>query len=279
MKKIFKLRSGRNFTLGEKTLVMGILNFTPDSFSDGGKFFSTDAAINHAAQLIEDGADILDLGAESTRPNATPVTVEEELARLEKILPALKNFGVPISIDTYKPEVAARALELGTDIINDVHGLEDSRMIDVAKKFSAPVIAVHNEKCCDCEILNDVKKFFRRTLANCEAHSFDTTQIIFDPGIGFGKTFEEDLAILRGLDDLKTLDGREIFLLLGVSRKRVIGRLTGFKLDERDEATGAVCVYAIERGVDIVRVHNVKMISRMCLAIDKLTVNDSDSAK
>ena len=248
---------------------MGILNFTPDSFSDGGKFFTADAAINHATQLIADGADILDLGAESTRPLATPITADEEISRVEKILPALKNFNVPISIDTYKPEVAARALELGADIINDVRGLEDLRMIDVAKKFNAPVIAVHNDKCCDECIVCDVKKFFRRTIANCEARSFDTTQIIFDPGIGFGKTFDDDLKILRRLDELKTLDGREIFLLLGVSRKRVIGKLTGLELNERDEATGALCVHAIERGVNIVRVHNVKMISRMCNITDK----------
>ena len=249
---------------GEKTLVMGIVNVTPDSFSDGGKYFSIDAATAHAKKLIDDGADIIDVGAESTRPDATPISIDEELSRLEKILPAVKNLGVPISIDTYKPEVAAQAQELGADIINDVCGLEDSRMIDVAKKFGAPVIAMHNEKCCDECIICDVKKFFGRTLANCAA------QIIFDPGIGFGKTYEENLEIIRRLDELKNLDGRENFLMLGVSRKSFIGKLTGLPIDERDEATGAICVHAISKGVDIVRVHNVKLISRMCLTIDKL---------
>ena len=270
MEKIFNLRGGHRLTVGAKTLLMGIVNVTPDSFSDGGKFFSVEAATAHAKTLIDDGADILDIGAESTRPNATPVTADEELARLEKILPALKNFGVPLSIDTYKPEIAAQALELGADIINDVHGLEDLRMIDVAKKFGAPVIAAHNDKCSDADIVDDVKKFFRRTLANCAAHDFDTTQIIFDPGIGFGKSHEENLTLLRRLDELKTLDGREIFLLLGVSRKSVIGHATGFDVNERDEATGAICVHAIERGVDIVRVHNVKLIKPMCLMTDIL---------
>lgn len=270
MEKIFNLRGGRKITVGAKTLVMGILNVTPDSFSDGGKFFTAEAATNHAIQLIADGADIIDVGAESTRPNATIVPANEEIARLEKILPALKNLDVPISIDTYKPEVAAQALELGADIINDVRGLEDLRMIDVAKKFNAPVIAGHFERCCKCNIVSDVKKFFQRTLANCEARGFDTTQIIFDPGIGFGKTQEENWEILRRLDELKTLDGREIPLILGVSRKSVIGWATGLELNERDEATGALCVHAIERGVNIVRVHNIKMISRMCKTVDKI---------
>lgn len=263
MKKVFNLRGG-------KTLIMGILNITPDSFSDGGKYLSVEAATAHAKQMIADGADIIDIGAESTRPNSIPISADEEIARLKKILPAILNLGVPISIDTYKPEVASRVLEMGADIINDVHGLEDSRMIDVAKKFNAPVVAMHSEKCSDADIIEDVKKFFRRTIKNCLTRGFDTKNIIFDPGIGFGKTYDDDLTILRRLEELKTLDGRRIPLLLGISRKRVIGQATSLKLDERDEATGALCVYAMTKGVNVVRVHNVKMISRMCLMIDKL---------
>lgn len=270
MKKIFELRGGRKFTVGEKTLLAGIVNVTPDSFSDGGNFFSPDAAINHAAQLIDDGADIIDIGAESTRPDAVPITVAEELARLEKILPALKNFAVPISIDTYKPEVAERALELGADIINDVHGLEDLRMINVAKKFDAPVIAAHFDPCNACDIIGDVQKFFRRTSANCAARGFDTEKIIFDPGIGFNKTHEENLTLLKKIGALKILDGREIFLMLGVSRKSIVGKLTGLPVPERDEATGALCVHAALNGVDIVRVHNVKLISKMLRTINSL---------
>ena len=271
MEKFFELRGGKNLRVGRKTLVMGIVNVTPDSFSDGGKFFSPENALAHAKKLVEDGADILDIGAESTRPEAVTISVDEELSRLEKILPALKNFDVPISVDTYKPEVADEALKLGADIINDVHGLEDLRMIDVAKKFDAPVVAMHYEKCCDIDVIEDVQKFFRRTLANCAARSFDTTKIIFDPGIGFGKTQEENLRIFRRLDELKFLDGQELSLLIGVSRKSFIGWATGLELDERDAATGALCVWAITKGVDLVRVHNVEMISRMCLMIDRLS--------
>ena len=270
MKKIFKLRDGRKIEVGGKTLVMGILNFTPDSFSDGGKYFSVETATAHAAQMIEYGADILDVGAESTRKGATPISAEEELARLKKILPEVRKFSVPISLDTYKPEVAARALECGIDIINDVHGLEDTRMIEVAKKFGVPVIVMHNEKCSDDDIISDVKKFFRRTLENCRRHDFDTDRIIFDPGIGFGKTPAEDMEIVRRLDELKTLDGEEIFLTVGVSRKSFIGRATGLKIDERDEATGALCVHAIAKGIDLVRVHNVKVVARMCSTADIL---------
>lgn len=265
MKKVFNLRSGRNLEVGGKTLVMGVLNVTPDSFSDGGKYLTVDTAVPYAEQLIKDGADIIDVGAESTRPNSTPISVDEELSRLEKILPAIKNLDVPLSIDTYKPEVAAQALEWGADIINDIRGLEDLRMVDVAKKFNVPVIAMHNEKCSNGDIIGDLKKFFRLTLAK-----YNSAQIIFDPGIGFCKTFADDWEIMQHFDELKILDEREIYLMVGISRKRFIGHLTGFKLSERDEATGALCVYAISKGVDIVRVHNVKMISRMCLTIDKL---------
>ena len=270
LKKFFTLRTGKTLSIGGKTLLMAVVNVTPDSFSDGGKFFSPETAVAHAKKLVDDGADILDIGAESTRPEAVPVTAEEEFARLEKILPALKNFAVPISVDTYKPEVAAKALELGADIINDVHGLEDMRMIDVAKKFDAPVVAVHNEKCSDGDIIADVQKFFRRTIAHCEARNFDTAKIIFDPGIGFGKSHEESLTIFRRLDELKFLDGRELSLMLGVSRKSFIGWATGLELDDRDAATGALCVLAVSKGVDIVRVHNVELIQPMCLTADKL---------
>lgn len=267
-----KLR-GKNFNKGNKTLIMGILNVTPDSFSDGSFFYSHESAVNHAEKLISDGADIIDIGAESTRPNFTPIDSDTEIARLEKIIPALKNFGVPISIDTYKPQVASVALELGADIINDVHGLEDDEMISVAKKFNAPVIAMHNrldKNISDGYVIADIKNFFRRTFQRCKNFGLNPAQIILDPGIGFGKTQEENLIILRNLSKLKNLDGVEVPLLLGVSRKSVIGYATGFDVADRDEATGAVCVLAISQGVDIVRVHNVKLISKMCKMADVL---------
>ncbi|MBQ9442252.1 MAG: dihydropteroate synthase [Selenomonadaceae bacterium] len=264
MKKILKLRS-QKIELGKKTLVAGILNVTPDSFSDGGFFYSQNSAISHAKKLVDDGADIIDIGAESTRPNFLPISADEEISRLEKIIPAVKNFGVPISIDTYKPEVAEFALNLGAEIINDVHGLDDKKMFDVAKKFSAPIIAMHNKKNSP-NIIDDIKNFFLQTLETAEKFNFDGSQIIFDPGIGFGKTQEENLTVLKNLREFKNFP-----TLLGVSRKSVIGHYTGLEVDERDEATGAICVLAISQGVDIVRVHNVKMISKMCKMTDILT--------
>ena len=245
--------------LNKKSLIMGILNITPDSFSDGGFFYSPENAIRHAKKLVEDGADIIDIGAESTRPNFTPISANEEISRLEKILPAIKNFGVPISIDTYKPEVAEFALQNGAAIINDVSG----KMFDVAEKYNAPIIAMHNKKTSDGDIISDIKNFFRQIYR-------DDLQIIFDVGIGFGKTQEENLIVLKNLQEFKFIDGKKIPLLLGVSRKSVIGYATGFEVDNRDAATGAICVLAISHGVNILRVHNVALISKMCKMADIL---------
>ena len=248
--------------LDKKTLIMGILNVTPDSFSDGGIFYSADAAIRHAEEMLKDGADIIDIGAESTRPGFVPVDAKTEIARLEKILPAVKNLGAVVSVDTSKPEVAEFALKNGADILNDVSGT----MFDVAKKFGAPIIAMHNQK-ISSDIVYDIKNFFRRNLR-------DDVQVIFDVGIGFGKTQEENLTVLRNLRELKKIDGVEIPLLLGVSRKSVIGYATGLAVDQRDEATGAICVLAAAQGVNIFRVHNVKIAARMCRMADVLLRGD-----
>jgi len=260
MKNFLELRD-RKIELGKKTLVMGILNVTPDSFSDGGFFNSAENALSHAKKLVEDGADIIDIGAESTRPNFTPISAEEEILRLEKIIPAVKNLGVPISIDTYKPEVAEFALNLGADILNDVAGLSNKKMLEVAKKYSSPVIAMHNKK-ISADILDDIKNYFNATSKICAENNL---QVIFDVGIGFDKTQEENLTVLKNLREFKNFP-----TLLGVSRKSVIGYATGFEVDNRDEATGAICVAGILQGVDIVRVHNVEMISKMCKIADVL---------
>ena len=261
---------------GAKTYVMGILNVTPDSFSDGGIFYSSDAAIHHAADMVDAGADIIDIGAESTRPNFAPVEREIELARLKNIIPAVKKFGVPISIDTYKPEVAEFALSQGADIINNVGGFDfdglviddyyEARMVELARKFDAPLIAMHHQKYFNhYDVIDDIRKFFQ-----CTMNTFSGVQFIFDVGIGFGKLPEENLTVLKNLRELKKIDGVEIPLMIGVSRKSVIGYAARFEVDQRDEATGAICVLAIEQGVDIVRVHNVKMIERMCRMADVL---------
>lgn len=243
---------------------MGILNVTPDSFSDGGQFNSVDAAVNHAKEMVADGADIIDIGAESTRPGFTPISADEEISRIEKIIPAIKNLGVPISIDTYKPEVAAYALKLGANIINDVDYCD--AMAQVAKDFGVPIIIMHNRK-FQGNVIADIKNFFRQTLEACDKIGLQRSQIIFDAGIGFNKSREDDLTILRNLRGLKV---DNIPMLLGVSRKRVLGYVTGLDVDERDDVTGAVCVWAITQGVDIVRVHNVKLIAKMCKMADCL---------
>lgn len=253
--------------MSEKTLIMGILNITPDSFSDGGNFFDTESAINHAKELKSFGADIIDIGAESTRPNFTPITAEEEILRLKKIFPAIKNIFEKISIDTYKPEVAEFALKNGANIINDISGLRDKKMLEPAKNFNAEIIAMHNRKFSG-DIIADIKNFFAETLEICKKNNYPQEKIIFDPGIGFNKNFEDNLIILKNLREItESVENR---ILLGVSRKSFIGQATGFEINNRDEATGAICISAILQGVKIVRVHNVEMISKMCKMADIL---------
>lgn len=268
---IFKLNSGKSLTVGKKTLIMAILNVTPDSFSDGGKFNKIDAAKRHVEELIAAGADIIDIGAESTRPGFNPITADEEIARLEPILKAIVNYcPIPISVDTYKSKTAEMAINLGVDIINDIHGLqyetEPLAMAKVAAKYNVPIIAMHNNKAES--IIDDMKQYFKNTLTIADEVRLRRENIIFDPGIGFGKTQEQNLEILRRLEELKVIDGMEYPLLLGVSRKSVIGYSIGLDVNNRDEATGALCVIGISKGVDIVRIHNVEMIAKMCKMAD-----------
>ena len=268
---IFNLNSGKNLTIGKKTLIMAILNITPDSFSDGGKFNSIDTAKRHVEELIDSGADIIDIGAESTRPGFNPISADEEITRLEPILKAMvKDCPIPISVDTYKSKTAEVAINLGADIINDIHGLqyeaEPLAMAKVAAKYDVPVVAMHNNKAES--IIDDVKQYFERTLTIADEVGLNRKNIIFDPGIGFGKTQEQNLEVLRRLDELKTIDGVEYPMLLGVSRKSVIGYSIGLDVNNRDEATGALCVIGITKGINIVRVHNVEMIAKMCKMTD-----------
>ena len=276
---IFNLNSGKNLTIGNKTLIMAILNVTPDSFSDGGKFNKIDAAKRHIEELVAVGADIIDIGAESTRPNFIPISADEEIARLEPILKAIINdCPVPISIDTYKSKTAEAALNLGVDIINDIHGLqygaEPLEMAKVAAKYDVPIVAMHNRNDVELGIRNsepivdEIEQFFKRTLIIADEVGLCRENIIFDPGIGFGKTQEQNLEVLRRLEELKAIDGTEYPLLLGVSRKSVIEYATGLDVTERDEATGAICVIGISKGVNIMRVHNVEMIAKMCKMAD-----------
>lgn len=253
----------------KKTLVMGILNVTPDSFSDGGKWNQIDVAKRHVAEMVEAGADIIDIGAESTRPGFTTITAEEEMERLEQILKEIiGECPVPISIDTYKPKTAEFAINLGVEIINDVAGLS-SEMAQVAAHYDKKIIVTHNQVFRG-DVIEDIKNFFRQSLNIADKFALNRRNIIFDPGIGFNKTQEQNLEILRRLEEIKIINEIAYPLLLGVSRKSVIGYATGLPVEERDEATGALCVIGISKGVNIVRVHNVAMIAKMCKMADAI---------
>ena len=255
--RTIKFRSGRELSLGNKTLVMGILNVTPDSFSDGGLWFNSDDAARHVREMIDDGADIIDIGAESTRPSAIPIGAEEELARLEKILRVVRDCPVPISVDTYKASVAAAAIDLGADFINCVHC--DRSMLETAARLDVPIVVAHDQP-------SDVAGFFARMNALAREVGLARRNLIFDPGIGFGKSQQTNLMIIRQLEKFRKYRP----LMLAVSRKSVIEYALGLPVDQRDEATAAWCVLGAAKGVDIVRVHNVKLVASMLRAADVL---------
>lgn len=263
---------GKELILGERTLVMGILNITPDSFSDGGRYFNLDTALKQAEQLVEQGADILDIGAESTRLNHQEVSAQEEWSRLEPVLKALiSRVSVPISVDTYKAEVAEKALEVGVHIINDIWGLQkDEGLARVVGKYQAPVIVMHNQQGTNYHhLMGDVLAFLRKSIHLAEEQGLSGDQIIVDPGIGlgFGKTPEQDLEIMSRLDELRAL-GHPI--LLGASRKSMIGSVLNLPVDQRLEGTLATSVMGVASGVDIIRVHDVQANRRAIQMADAI---------
>lgn len=245
--------------LGRRTLVMGILNATPDSFSDGGRFAEHAAALAQAARMVSEGADIVDVGGESTRPGHAPVSAEEEANRVVPLVAELaKTCPVPISIDTYKASTAAAALRAGATIVNDVWGLtRDDDLARVAADFGAPVIVMHNREAADPSIdtIADQLAFFRRSIDIALCAGVREEDVIVDPGIGFGKTFEQNLETMARLGELAVL-GRPI--LLGTSRKSMIGRILDVPPAERLFGTLATNVAGILAGVAIVRVHDVR---------------------
>ena len=275
--RTYHWNDGRSLSLGERTCIMGILNVTADSFSDGGKWNTLDRALYHAQELVRDGADIIDIGAESSRPGFQPVSAEVETGRLAPFLEALaKEIPVPISVDTFKAQTAETAIGLGANIINDIWGLqygaEPGAMAAVAARYGVPVVAMHNQAAREYtgDIMEAIRTFFRETLRIAQAAGIDADKLILDPGIGFGKTPEANLLVLRRLEELCELDGREWPLLLGTSRKSFIGAALGLPVEERMEATGATCVLGILKGCSIMRVHDVKPIARMCRMIDAI---------
>jgi dihydropteroate synthase len=240
-------------------LVMGVLNVTPDSFSDGGRFLDPAAAIAQAQRLAAEGADILDIGAESSRPygNAVAVPLDEERARLALILPAVVALGIPVSIDTMKAAVAAWALETGAAIVNDVWGLQrDPDMAHIVAGHDAPVIVMHNRDAADpgIDIVADVTAFFERSLAIAARAGIPSKRIVLDPGIGFGKTPEQSLTCIARLDAWR---GFGLPLLVGASRKRFIHSIVPAEPAERLGGSLAAHLLAVENGAAIIRVHDV----------------------
>jgi dihydropteroate synthase len=249
---------GRLLALG-RPAVMGILNVTPDSFSDGGQFFDPAVAIGHARRMAADGADILDIGAESTRPygGRKPVSLEDELARLKPVLGEVVRLGLPVSIDTIKARVAAFALEQGAAILNDVWGLQrDGDMARIAAEHGVPVIVMHNRAAAEgsIDIMADVKAFFTRSLEIATQAGIAPRRIVLDPGIGFGKTPEQSIEMIARLSELRAFGCP---LLIGLSRKRFIDFVSPSKPDQRIGGSIAGNVMAALGGADILRVHDV----------------------
>lgn len=259
------------FEYGKKTYIMGILNVTPDSFSDGGNYTSVEIAVKHAKEMIEEGADIIDVGGESTRPGHKFVSAEEEIERIVPVIKTLRNsINVPISIDTYKSQVAEEALKLGVYMVNDVWGLTyDENMANIIGKYDASVCIMHNQEGTDYDkdIMESIKEFLNCSIDKALKAGVKKEKIVLDPGIGFGKTFEQNLEVLKRLNELKTL-GYPI--LLGTSRKSVLGNIVGGEPRERVEATVATTVCGIRDGVEIVRVHDVKENLQAAKIADKI---------
>ncbi|MCR8965280.1 dihydropteroate synthase [Brevibacillus halotolerans] len=259
-----------NLPLHERTLIMGILNVTPDSFSDGGRYNQLDDAMRHAERLVKDGADIIDVGGESTRPGSQLVSAEQELERIIPIIERLsRDIDVPISVDTYKARVADEALRAGAHIINDVWGAKkDSEMAAVAARWNVPIILMHNREQMEYQdFFPDYIKDLQESIQLALAAGVSEEMIVLDPGIGFAKTLQQNLEAMRRLDDLVAL-GYPV--LLGTSRKSMIGKVLDLPVDERLEGTIATVALGIEKGCHIMRVHDVKAIKRTAMMMDAI---------
>ncbi|MCA1037736.1 MULTISPECIES: dihydropteroate synthase [Bacillus] len=255
---------------GIKTLVMGILNATPDSFSDGGKYFDADKAVKHALEMAANGADIIDIGGESTRPGFDEVSAEEELERVIPVIRAVaKEVPLPISIDTYKAAVAEEAISAGAHIINDVWGAKkDPKMAETASRLGVPIILMHNRENRDYSVfVRDVLNDLYESIHIARNAGVKEENIILDPGIGFAKNLPYNLEMMRNLDTITSL-GYPV--LLGTSRKSFIGTILDLPVEERVEGTGATVCYGIQKGCQIIRIHDVKEMSRLAKMMDAL---------
>ena len=258
------------FAWGKRTYVMGIINVTPDSFSGDGLGYDAEAALEQALRFQDEGADIIDVGGESTRPDSTPVTVEEEKRRVIPVIRLLASrLDVPVSVDTYKREVAREALAAGAAVINDVWGLKrDPALADLAAREGAPIVLMHNQQGLDySDLLPETLASLRASLRQALEAGVPLENVVLDPGLGFGKKPEHNLELLRRLAELKSLG---LPLLVGTSRKSTIGLVLDLPVEERLEGTAATVALAIANGADIVRVHDVKAMIRVARMSDAI---------
>lgn len=256
--------------IGHKTYIMGILNITPDSFSDGGKYVDIEAAVKRAKDMVLDGADIIDIGGESTRPGYEPVDEDVEISRVVPVIERLsREIDIPISVDTSKAAVAKKALLAGASIVNDIWGLQrDVYLADVVAQSDAGVVMMHNSNDKNYnDVIDEIKKFMNMSIAIAEKAGIKRSHMVIDPGIGFGKTFTQNIETLRRLNELNSLG---LTVLLGTSRKSFIGKILDLTVDERMEGTAATVALGIAANADIMRVHDVKEMSRVARVSDAI---------
>jgi dihydropteroate synthase len=272
--------SWNNFILdfSQKTCIMGILNITPDSFSDGGRYFDENTAVIKALQMVGDGADIIDIGGESTRPGSEPVPVEEELRRILPVIKAIaREIKIPVSIDTYKSEIAKRALDAGASMVNDISGLRfDPEMAKVVSDYKVPVVIMHikgtpkimQQKPVYDALIPEILEYLSQSITIAGEAGISDDIIVIDPGLGFGKTFEHNLEIIHNLHEFTLLQKP---VLIGPSRKAFIGKILGdVPPEERLEGTAAAVAISIMNGANIVRVHDVKEMARVAKVADAI---------
>ena len=262
---------GRRFEWGSRTYVMGIVNVTPDSFSGDGLGADAEAAVEQGLRMVREGADMLDVGGESTRPGHVPITAPEEIARTESVVRRLANeSGVPVSIDTYKLEVAEAGVDAGASVLNDVWGLTRSpAMADLAAARRCALVVMHNQEGTEYagDLMDEIKRFLEAAVVRGIAAGVPPEKVIVDPGIGFGKTADQNWEVMRRFAELREL-GQPI--LIGTSRKSFIGKLLDLPVTERIEGTVATNVAAVLRGADIVRVHDVQALTRAVRVADRM---------
>lgn len=272
----------RTFLLGRRTLLMAILNITPDSFSDGGLYFDKDKAITQGLRMVEEGADILDIGGESTRPGSKPLELDEELRRVIPVIESLtKELDVPISIDTYKSAVALKAIEAGAEMVNDISGLHfDPELAEVVAKEDTPIVLMHIRGTPETmqknvhynSLFSEILQYLKNSIQRAESAGLDPEQIIIDPGIGFGKTVEDNLLVIKNLSEFRVL-GKPI--LLGTSRKSFVGKILNADVGERIEGSLASISIGVLNGAHIIRCHDVPQAKRAIAVADAVRVAGS----